>query len=84
MVQAYSSTAAGGGACLAPGYVGCRDHTPQLITMVQCCGTGEEERWDAILLCRFPQAQHEYQEGFLSTAVDTGSIGEHDRCCTFL
>ena len=31
--------------------VGCMGHT---ITMVQCCGTGEEERWDATLLCRFP------------------------------
>ena len=42
---------AGGGACLAQGYVGDRGHTPQPITMVQSCGTGEGERQDATLLC---------------------------------
>ena len=52
--------------------------------MMQCCGTGEEERQDATLLCRFPQAEHMYQEGFLSAAADTGSIGEYGRCCTVL
>ena len=50
-------------------------HTPQPITMVQCCGTGEEERQDPTVLCRFLQAQHTHQEGFLSTATDTGGIG---------
>ena len=84
MFQAYSSTAAGAGVHLTPGYVGCRGHMPQPITMVQCCGTGEEERWDTTLLCRFLQTQCTYQEGFLSTAADTGSIGEHSWCCTFL
>ena len=80
----YSSTTAAGSACLTPRHVGCRGHTPQPIAMVQCCGTGEKERWDAMVLCRFPQAQCTYQEGFLSTAVDTGSIGEHGRHCKFL
>ena len=57
---------------------------PQPITMVQCCGTGEEERWDAMLLCRFMLAQHTYQEEFLSIAMDTGDTREHGRCCAFL
>ena len=80
----YSSATAGGGAHFTLGYVGCGGHTSQPIAMVQCCGTGEEERWDAMLLCRFLQAQHTHQEAFLSTATDTRCIGEHGRHCTFL
>ena len=80
----YSPPAAGEGVCLTPGYVGCRGHMPQPIAMVQCCGTGEAERQDTMLLCRFLQAQRMYQEGFLSAAADTGSIGGHGRCGTFL
>ena len=70
----HSSATTRRGARLALGYVGCRGHMPQPIAMVQCCGTGEEERQDAMLLCRFLQAQCAYQEGFLSAATDTGSI----------
>ena len=42
---------------LALRYVRCGGHMPQLITMVQCCGIGEKERRDAMLLCRFPHTK---------------------------
>ena len=52
----HTPTTFGGGADLAPEYVGCGGDTPQPVPIVQHGGTGEEERWIAVLLCGILQA----------------------------
>ena len=54
----------------------------QPVPMVQCGGVGVEKGWITLLLYRLPQAQHTYQEGLISTAVNSGSTGEYGRHCT--
>ena len=44
---------------------------------VQCSGASVEKGWITTLLCRLPQAQHTYQEGLISLAVNSGSAGEY-------
>ena len=70
--------------CLTQGYAGCWGNMPQPVPMVQCGGVGAEKGWITLLLCRLPQAQCTYQEGLVSTAMNSGSAEEYGRCRTLL
>ena len=76
----HSSTTFLGGAHLSQEYAGCRDNMPQPVPMVQCGGVGAEKGQITSLLCRLPQAQCIYQEGLVSTGVNSGSTGEYGGC----
>ena len=80
----HSSTTFGGGAHLSQGYAGGGGDTPKPVPMVQHGGVGAEKGQITLLLCRLPQAQHMYQEGLISTAMNSGSTGEYGGCCTLL
>ena len=47
--------------------------------MVQHGGVGAEKGKITLLLCRLPQAQRTYQEGLISTALNSGSAGEYGK-----
>ena len=75
----HSSTTFGRGVHLTQGYAGHRGDMPQPVSMVQCGGVGVEKVWITLLLCRFLQAQHTYQEGVVSIPINSGSTGEYGR-----
>ena len=71
----------GGGAHLSQGYAGHGGDMPQPVPMVQHGGVGAEKGWITLLLCRLLQAQCMYQEGLVSTTMNSGSAREYGRCC---
>ena len=84
MIQVHTSTTFGGGACLIQGHAGCGGDMPQPVPMVQHSGASVEKGWITTLLCRLLQAQHTYQEGLISLAMNSGSTGEYGRQCALL
>ena len=50
-VLAYTSTLVGGGVRITLGYAGGRGDSSKPITVVQCSGLCQEERWYSALLC---------------------------------
>ena len=79
----HTPTTFGGGACLTHGHAGHGGDMPQPVPMVQHSGVGAEKGWISTL-CRLLQAQHTYQEGLVSLAVNSRSTGEYGRCHTLL
>ena len=57
---------------------------PQPLPMVQCGGVGVEKGQITTPLCRLTQAQRVYQEGLVSLAMNSGSVGEYCRCHALL
>ena len=55
----------------------------QPVPMVQCSGATVDKGQITALLCRLPQAQHTYQEGLISLAMNSGSAGQFGRHHTF-
>ena len=82
--MAHTTSAPGRSVHFTKGHARGRGNTPQPITMVQCSGSSEKERWDIVFLCQLLLPKCMDKERFISTPKNPRSSGEYGRHGPFL